>query len=240
MALVYAVLGTMELSRLIVRTAGGALLNVLAITGLGMIIVGIGFKLALVPFHFWTPDVYQGAPPPVAAFIATVSKGAVFALLLRYFTGLDPHNTGALLLVFTLLSIFSMFVGNLLALQQNNIKRVLAYSSISHMGYLLVAFLAGGALARTAVTFYLIAYFAAMIGAFGVITELSSRFGDMEDITRYRGMAWRYPWLAGVLTLSLLSLAGIPITAGFLGKYLLLTAGVRRQVVVAGNHPGGQ
>src|SRR6185369_7038320 len=119
----------------------------IALAGIGLIIVGFGFKLALVPFHLWTPDVYQGAPAPVTAFVATVSKGAMFALLVRYFSVVDLRSHDALIIVFTVLAIASMVVGNLLALLQRNVKRLLAYSSIAHLGYLLVAFLASGMIA---------------------------------------------------------------------------------------------
>ncbi len=191
-----------------------------------LLLVGISFKLALPPFHMWTPDVYQGAPAPVAAFIATVSKGAMFALLLRYFYAWQVVRHPVLLPAFTALSIAAMFTGNLLALQQQNLKRLLAYSSIANMGYLLVAFLAGGALGKTAVTFYLSAYFITTLTAFGVITVLSRHHREVEQLAEYRGLAWRFPWLSLLLGVSLLSLAGIPITAGFVGKFLVLYAGV--------------
>ncbi|MFA5865849.1 MAG: NADH-quinone oxidoreductase subunit N, partial [Phycisphaerae bacterium] len=155
MAMIYAESGTMEFARI----ASGNIHGAFYVTALALIIVGIGFKLALVPFHLWTPDVYQGAPAPVTAFIATVSKGAMFALLLRFFSQAHIQNFNSLMLVFTLIAIASMFVGNWLALLQNNVKRILAYSSISHLGYLLVALLASGSLAVTAVTFYLVTYF---------------------------------------------------------------------------------
>ncbi len=227
MALVYAETGTMELSRLAVVAANaGAATNYLLLPGLAMMIVGIGFKLAVVPFHLWTPDVYQGSPAPATAFVATVSKGAVFALLLRYFTRIDIHAYQSLVLVFALIAIASMLVGNLLALLQNNVKRILAYSSIAHLGYLLVAFLASGQLAATAAAFYFISYFVTTLGAFGVITVLSSDERDADDIEDYRGLYRRHPWLAGILTAMLLSLAGIPLTAGFVGKFLLVAAGV--------------
>ena len=226
MALVYAQLGTMDFAvisdKLTAEPAPGALL----LTAFGLIIVGISFKLALVPFHLWTPDVYQGAPAPVTAFVATVSKGAMFALLLRYFAAVQVQAYGSLMLVFTIIAIASMFAGNLLALLQNNVKRLLAYSSIAHLGYLLVAFLASGPLAVEAVTYYLAAYFATMLGAFGIVTLLSNGERDAESIEDYRGLAWRRPWLAGAFTAMLLSLAGIPLTAGFMGKFYVLTAGV--------------
>lgn len=224
MALVYAKFGTMEFSR-IAGKAAGAGGDPLVLAGFALIIVGIGFKLALVPFHMWTPDVYEGAPAPVTAYIATVSKGAVFALLLRYMGGALIHGSRTLFLVFTLISIASMFAGNLLALLQQNVKRILAYSSIAHLGYLLVALLAGGRLAVTAVSYYLAAYFVTTLGAFSVITAISGRERDADEIEDYRGLAAARPWLAGAFTVMLLSLAGIPLTAGFLGKFYVVAAG---------------
>jgi NADH-quinone oxidoreductase subunit N len=190
-----------------------------------MIIVGFGFKLGLVPFHLWTPDVYEGAPAPVTAFVATVSKGAVFALLLRYFTVIELHSSGALGVIFTGIAIASMFTGNLLALMQNNVKRVLAYSSIAHLGYLLVAFLSAGAMRPTAIAYYLVAYFITSLGAFGIVSMLSGSERDADMREDYRGLAFDRPWLAGVFSAMLLSLAGIPLTAGFVGKFYVAAAG---------------
>ena len=223
MALVYAELGTMEFARMTTMPldAPG---RVVALVGVGLIVVGFGFKLALVPFHLWTPDVYQGAPAPVTAFIATVSKGAMFAVLLRYFTIIDLRTHHTVFLIFAILAIASMVVGNLLALLQRNVKRLLAYSSIAHLGYLLVAFLASGTLAATAITFYLVAYFVTTIGAFGVVTVLSSADSEAENLDEYRGLFARRPWLSAVFTAMLLSLAGIPLTAGFVGKFYLTVA----------------
>ena len=226
MALIYAAVGTMEFSRmasLMMETAGPN--RTLLLPGLAMIITGMAFKLALVPFHMWTPDVYQGAPPPVAAFIATVSKGGMFALLLRYFYRLELHNYGPVVVVFTIIAIASMLGGNLLALLQFNVKRILAYSSIAHMGYVLVAFIASGVLAVEAVTFYLVAYFVTIMGAFGVVTVLSNGSEDAESLEAYRGLFWRRPALAGMMTAMLLSLTGIPVTAGFIGKFYVVAAG---------------
>ncbi len=198
----------------------------LALAGFGMMVVGIGYKLALVPFHQWAPDVYEGAPAPVTAFIATVAKGSVFALLLRFFTPVIAAQETAWLM-FALLAALSMLAGNLLALLQNNVKRILAYSSIAHMGYVTVAFLALGEAAVPAAGFYFVAYFAATLAAFGVVSVLSGGVRDADSIDDYRGLAWRRPYLAGVLTTALLSLAGIPLTAGFVGKFYVLFAGVR-------------
>ena len=223
-ALIYAELGTMSFSEVAAKTIGTQ--NMIIYAGTAMIIVGIGFKLAVVPFHMWTPDVYEGAPAPVTAFIATVSKGAVFALLLRYFTLVDVRLNGSLFLIFTVIAIASMFFGNLLALLQNNVKRILAYSSIAHFGYLLIAFLASKEYAFMAVSFYLIAYFVTTLGAFGIITVLSGSQREVDRIEDYLGMAFRRPWLSGVFIAMLLSLAGIPLTAGFIGKFYIAKAGI--------------
>jgi NADH-quinone oxidoreductase subunit N len=223
MALVYAQTGTMHLPEVVARAAAT---SPLALAGFGMIVVGIGYKLALVPFHQWAPDVYEGAPAPVAAFIATVAKGSVFALLLRFFTPVVQAHAAAWTL-FALLAALSMLAGNLLALLQDNVKRILAYSSIAHMGYALVAFLAVGPAAVPAVGFYFVSYFIAVLGAFGVVSVLSGPTRDADSLDDYRGLAWRRPWLAGVMTAMLLSLAGIPLTVGFIGKFYLVYAGVR-------------
>lgn len=225
MALVYARLGTMEF-------AGMAVLMMqhpsdpLVLAGLAMVVIGAGFKLAFVPFHLWTPDVYQGAPAPVTAFLATVSKGAVFAVLLRIFAGIRIPEQGPLFLVLAAISVLSMSAGNLLALLQRSVKRLLAYSSIAHFGYLLVAFLSSGPLRVIAVTYYLAAYFITTIGAFGTVALLSGGSGEADDLEDYAGLYFRKPWLALAFTLMLLSLAGIPLTVGFIGKVYLLTAGI--------------
>jgi NADH-quinone oxidoreductase subunit N len=224
MALTYADLGTMELARISLLT-GGKVLSPLVLTGLAMMVVGIGFKLAVVPFHMWTPDVYEGAPAPVTAFIATVSKGGMFALLMRYFSRLGLHDSGSLFVLFAIIALVSMLAGNLLALLQTNVKRILAYSSIAHLGYLLVAFLAGGSAGTAAVTFYLVAYFVTMLSAFGVITVLSVD-READGMADYEGLFWQRPWLAVAFAASLLSLAGIPLTAGFVGKFYVIAAGV--------------
>jgi NADH-quinone oxidoreductase subunit N len=226
MALVYAEIGSMEFAQVASRMNAADVHGLPFTAGLGMIIVGLGFKLAVVPFHLWTPDVYEGAPAPVAAFIATVSKGAVFALVLRYFTRVDVHAYRSLFAIFSLVAVFSMFAGNFLALLQQNIKRVLAYSSISHLGYLIVTLLASGPMALSAAAFYLAAYFVTTLGAFGVVTVLSGSDRDADSMDDYRGLAWRRPWLGAVFTVMLLSLAGIPLTAGFVGKFYVVAAGV--------------
>ena len=228
MALIYAALGTMKLTEPAAFIYGKPpeSLNLLVMTGLIMMLVGIGFKLAVVPFHLWTPDVYQGAPAPVTAFVATVSKGSLVGLIIRLFGQVNISAVSSLFAVFTVIVAASMIFGNILALLQNNVKRLLAYSSIAHLGYLLVAFLVGGSLGPAAVTFYLIAYFVMTLGAFGVITVLSGPQQEAEHIDDYRGLFWRRPWLGGTFTAMLLSLAGIPLSVGFIGKFYLVMAGV--------------
>ena len=226
MALVYAESGSMTFINIAVFAAGPGAHGLMFLAGIVMILVGLGFKLAVVPFHMWTPDVYEGAPAPITAFIATASKGAVFALVLRYFTLIDIRSHAPLFAIFTIVAIASMFAGNLLALFQTNVKRILAYSSISHLGYLLVTVLSSGALASAAAAFYLTAYFITTLGAFGVITVISERDRDADRMDDYQGLAWRKPWLAGVFTCMLFSLAGIPLTAGFVGKFYIVATGV--------------
>jgi NADH-quinone oxidoreductase subunit N len=226
MALVYAELGTMEFGKIVMMSSAGSHFNVLLLSGFALIVAGIGFKLGVVPFHMWTPDVYEGAPAPVTAFIATASKGAMFALLLRYFGGFDIRYYPPLFLIFTIIAIASMLAGNLLALFQRNVKRILAYSSIAHLGYLIVAFQAGGTRGVTAAAFYLVAYFITTLGAFGIVTVLSGSRTEAEDLEEYRGLAWRRPWLSLLFTGVLLSLAGMPLTAGFIGKFYVAAAGV--------------
>ncbi|MBP6874432.1 MAG: NADH-quinone oxidoreductase subunit N [Candidatus Eisenbacteria bacterium] len=234
MALVYARLGTLAFDRLFLiaplqQGPGFGEPDVIAIAGFGLMLVGFGFKLGVVPFHMWTPDVYQGAPAPVSGFIAAVSKGAVVALLLRFGAALELSPDDLLWQILGLIAAASMVVGNLLALHQTNVKRLLAYSSIAHLGYLLVAFLAGQAAGMDAVVFYMIAYGATILAAFGVVgamSEGSARAGDAEEIDDYRGLARRRPWLSAAFTLAMLSLAGIPLTVGFIAKFLVIGAGI--------------
>jgi NADH-quinone oxidoreductase subunit N len=192
---------------------------------LTLLLVGIGFKLAIVPFHMWIADVYAGAPAPAAAFVATASKTAVFAVLLRFFLVLAGPEIPTLYVI-AAIAFLSMLGGSFLVLVQRNVKRLLAYSSISHIGYALVALLAGGTAAAISVTFYLAAYSLTTLAAFGGLMLLSNPPRDADTLDDYQGLFWRQPGLAAVLTVALFSLAGIPLTAGFVGKFFLLTAGV--------------
>jgi NADH-quinone oxidoreductase subunit N len=233
MALVYGETGFLDLPSIaaFLRNPPAVGRTGVLLAGVVMIMTGVGFKLAVVPFHLWTPDVYEGAPLPVTAFVASVSKASVFALLLRWFH--SPDNSLLSGIAWTMLAtmaVASMLIGNLLALQQTNAKRLLAYSSIAHMGYLVTAFLAAGALGAQAAMYYLIAYLVTILGAFGVLTVLSTAETEHCDIEDYRGLFWKRPVLAGTFAAMLLSLAGIPLTAGFLGKFYALTAAISNQL----------
>ena len=232
MALIYTAFGTMQFTAIVTAIGTGGQLSSLVISGFGMMIVGLGFKLALVPFHMWTPDVYQGAPAPVSAYVATVSKGAVMAILIRFFfnlRGFDNHNLN---IAISGIAILSMFVGNILAIRQTNIKRLLGYSSIANMGYLIIILLTGSNKGIQASVFYLISYFFTTIGAFGVITLLSTSECEAEKIEDFKGLFWKRPWIAIVFTLSLLSLAGIPVTAGFIAKFYVILEGMKAGLMV--------
>jgi len=235
-ALLYAEFGTLEFVALGNSWSEfGALDNLFVAAGMGLLLAGVAFKLSLVPFHMWTPDVYEGAPAPSTAFIATVSKGAIIAVLLRFFitTGAFQHESINMALM--LIAIASMLGGNLLALLQTNVKRILAYSSIAHVGYIFVALLTAISvdvspeIVGEAVTFYLVAYFITTLGALGVVNALSqaNSLRDCDQLEDYRGLFWRHPFLASVMVVMLFSLAGIPLTVGFIGKFYIFTVGVQ-------------
>ncbi len=198
------------------------------LAGATMMLVGLAFKLSVVPFHLWTADVYQGGPLPAVSFLATVSKLAVFVVLLRLVYAVPAFRTEGFLVLWAVLAIITMLAGNILALLQNNLKRLLGYSSIAHFGYLLVALAVADRFALETSGIYLATYLAATLGAFGVLSLVSSPVGDREisELSQYRGLFWRRPYLAAALTVFLLSLAGIPFTAGFIGKFYIVALGV--------------
>lgn len=226
MALIYLETGSMEFSTISLNVAKHYTLTPVFLAGFGMILVGLGFKLAIVPFHMWTADVYQGSPAPVTAFIATVSKGGVLVVVFRFIVMIDAFRFSGVMLILVFTAIASMLVGNLLALQQNNVKRILAYSSIAHLGYLLVAFIPGSLLSLHAVCFYMAAYFINILTAFGILTILSTKEKEAEEIQAFKALFWQHPILACIFSAALLSLAGIPLTAGFVGKFYILSAGL--------------
>lgn len=233
MALIYANSGSLSFIELGVPTAN-AINEPLLLAGLGLMIVGLGFKLSLVPFHLWTPDVYQGAPAPVSTFLATASKIAIFAVVMRLFLYVPVGESEAVRVVLGLIAFASILFGNLMALAQSNIKRLLGYSSIAHLGYLLVALIAlhDGNLSMTAVGVYLAGYLFSSLGAFGVVSLMSSpyRGNDADSLFSYRGLFWHKPILSAVMTIMMLSLAGIPMTLGFIGKFYIIAVGVQAQL----------
>jgi NADH-quinone oxidoreductase subunit N len=230
MALIYMQAGSMEFSAIAGYLAREPAQPVLFLAGVGIITVAIGFKLAVVPFHLWAADVYQGAPAPVTALIATVSKIGVFSVLLRFAISVNLQSYPMVISIFSVISVLSMIAGNILALRQQNLKRLLAYSSIAHFGYLLVAFLPGNTAGVEASVFYLLSYSITLLLAFGIITLLSDRQKDAEDLSVYTGLFWKSPVTAAILTIAMFSLAGIPLTAGFLAKFFVLTTGVQQQL----------
>ncbi len=215
-ALLYAGSGSMRLSQL-VRSAP-EVDPVLVAGGLGLVLVAVGFKLGAAPFHLWTPDVYRGAPAPVTAFVATVSKAGVVAVLVRTMALADGPALHFLTVAVGFLALASIVVGNLLALRERDLKRLLAYSSVAHIGYLLVAMVAGGERAVEAVLVYLVTYVVATMAAFGTVAAVTEGEDEPSSLEAYRGLAWRRPGLAVVLAASVASLAGVPLTAGFVGK----------------------
>lgn len=231
-ALLYAQTGTLHFSSIAAALAGtqGGVPPVYYVVAELLIITGFAFKLSLVPFHLWTPDVYEGAPLPATAFLATVGKLAMAALLMRYVSDSGVLGSDSIVYVLSVIAVLSIVAGNLLALLQSNLKRLLSYSSIAHMGYLLIALLTlntlEGSLGAEAVSFYLVAYVLMTLGAFGVMMLVSDSALERDHIGHYQGLFWRNPWLAFVFTAMLLSLAGIPLTAGFIGKFYIFAAGV--------------
>ncbi len=228
MALIYADSGTLAFPALAQYLSAGDASGPYILIGSVLIMVAVGFKLSLAPFHLWTPDVYEGAPAPVTAYLSTASKVAIFAVMLRFFAEGGGYATGVLLQLLSVLALVSILVGNVLALQQQNLKRLLAYSSIAHFGYAMVALIAAGPLAVEAVNVYLLTYVITNLGAFGIITLVSSplKDRDADQLDDYRGLFWRRPFLTAILTAMMLSLAGIPVTAGFIGKFYVIAAGL--------------
>ena len=227
MGLIYAETGKMNFREIFSVSWESGFLSPLLLTGFGLSLAGIGFKLALVPFHMWTPDIYQGAPVPVTAFVASVSKGAVLALALRLYLDISAYDSDALSAVTTAVAVATMTVGNLLALMQTNMKRLLAYSSIAHVGYMLIAVVAGTPNGVEAAIFYIGVYALTILGAFGVMSVLSSDSRDADMVGDVGGLFWSNPLIASVLSISLLSLAGLPLTAGFISKFYMVLAGAR-------------
>jgi NADH-quinone oxidoreductase subunit N len=205
--------------------------NPIALTGLGLVVVGFAFKISAVPFHQWTPDVYEGAPAAVTAFMSVAVKAAAFATLLRVLAmAFDPAGE-AMIQILWVLAALTIVVGNLMAVIQDNVKRLLAYSSVAHAGYLLIGFATGTQEGYAAVLFYLVVYLFMNLGAFGVVVALANEGQDCERLHSFTGLAKTRPALAGAMMLFLVSLAGIPGTAGFIAKFTIFAAAVRADLI---------
>jgi NADH-quinone oxidoreductase subunit N len=225
-SLLYGFAGTTDIYKL-AGTIMAAPNNFLLIIGvLFLILVGLGFKISAVPFHFWAPDVYQGAPTPVAGFLSTASKAAGFAVVLRLFAAAFPDFSPSWQMILAVLSVLSMTIGNLLAMAQTNIKRLLAYSSIAHAGYALIGVVTFSQLGTLSTVFYLAAYILTNLAAFGIVTAFS-RIAGSDELKDYAGMSRRSPWLGIAILVAFLSLAGMPPFGGFVGKVLVFAAAIQ-------------
>ena len=234
-ALVYGGTGTTNLTGIAAFLATTTLLHDgVLLLGIAFLLVGLGFKVAAAPFHMWTPDVYQGSPTPVTAFMASATKAAAFAAILRVFVGsFSLYSVDWRPIIFAL-AVLSLLVGSIAALVQTDVKRMLAYSSISHAGYILIGVQAASARGTSAALFYVLAYAFMTIGAFACVAVIATHGDDQHALADYRGLARRQPLLAGVFTLFLLAQAGVPLTAGFVAKLSVFSAAVdQRQYVLA-------
>ena len=229
MALTYASTGSLRLATIREVLSEQVFLTSapIMILGLSLLVIGFAFKIALVPFHMWTPDAYEGAPTSITAFMATGVKAAAFAALLRVFLSALPQLERHWTEVMWGLAVLTMSVGNLIALKQDNIKRMLAYSSIAHAGYILVGFVAGNELGRAGILFYLLAYALMNIGAFTVVILLGRKGEENTLISDYAGIGFRFPLLSAAMSIFLFSLAGVPPTAGFMAKVYVFSAAVK-------------
>ena len=226
-ALLFGATGSTNLALVTSEVARGASDgNFLLFAGVALVVVGFAFKVSAVPFHMWTPDVYEGAPTPVTGFMAAGVKAAGFAALIRIVTVELAPAAPVWAVILWWLAVLTMIVPNFIALAQDNVKRMLAYSSISHAGYLLVGVVAGSAAGRSAVLFYLAVYAVMTLGAFAVVGLVAGEGDSRGGLADYRGLGWRRPLLGALFVIFLLSLAGFPPTGGFIGKLYLLLAAV--------------
>jgi len=205
--------------------------NPLLLMGLVLLIIGFGFKIASVPFHMWAPDVYQGAPTPITAFMAVGPKAAAFAAFFRVFAETFPEMAPSWEIILSTIAVLSMFFGNLGAIMQTNIKRMLAFSSISHAGYILIAVIAKNSLGASSLLFYMLAYAFTTFGIFGIIILLGRKGEENLEIENYSGLAYRHPILALSMTVFLLSLGGLPPFAGFIAKFYIFSAAIQEGLV---------
>ncbi len=236
-AFLYGYSGSLSLSGIYEAVIGGTANSVFLLIGISFLSVGLLFKVGAVPFHAWTPDVYQGAPTPVTAFMAAATKVAAFGAMLRIFYTAFANASWDWRPFLTVIAIITMAFGSLVAIAQRDIKRMLAYSSIAHAGFLITGVLALNKAGLDATIFYLFAYGIATIGAFGIITLVRDSSGEVTDLNRWAGLGKRSPLMATAFATFLLAFAGIPLTSGFIGKFTIFSAayeGGNKGVVVVG------
>jgi NADH-quinone oxidoreductase subunit N len=224
-ALLYGASGSLSLAGLAKHFQAGSL-NTMGLVGMGLLLVGFCFKVAAVPFHMWTPDVYDGAPSPISGFMSVGVKAAAFAAFLRVFFECFGSAQVTWSQILWILAVLTMILGNLAALVQSNIKRMLAYSSIAHAGYILVGMVAGTSKGAAGILYYLLAYIFTNLGAFAVVTMVGRKGEANISIDDYRGLGKSNPSLALAMSIFLFSLAGIPPTAGFIGKFTIFSAAI--------------
>ncbi|MZG52622.1 MAG: NADH-quinone oxidoreductase subunit N [Nitrospinae bacterium] len=232
MTLIYGSTGSTNLFKIAeFIKAEGAPSSPLLLMGIVLLVIGFGFKVAAVPFHMWAPDVYHGSPTPVTAFMAVGPKAAAFAAFFRVFTEAIPNMAANWEILLCIVAVLSMFVGNLGAIMQTNIKRMLAFSSISHAGYLLIAVIAKSAMAGSGLLFYMLTYAFTTFGAFGIIILLGRKGEENLEMENYSGLAYKHPVLALSMTVFLLSLGGLPPFAGFVAKFYIFSAAIEEGFV---------
>lgn len=227
-SIIYGTTGTINLKQIACFLEGkGGALDPLLLMGMGLIIIGLGFKVASVPFHAWVPDVYEGAPTSITAFMSVGPKAAAFAAFLRIFMTAFGSTHYEWQKIIYILAVLTMTTGNVVAIAQTNIKRMLAYSSIAHAGYLLIALVAANNMGVSGTLFYILAYIFMNIGAFAIVIVLSQKGDEFIQINDYAGLGYKQPLLAIAMTLFMLSMAGIPPMAGFVGKFYIFSAAMK-------------
>ena len=233
MALIYGSTGSTKLSIISKVVSEGQIISEpLMLMGVVLLIIGFSFKIAAVPFHMWAPDVYQGAPTPVTAFMAVGPKAASLAAFYRVMTEAMPELSYSWEILLCIVSVLSMFIGNLGAIMQTNIKRLIAFSSVSHVGYLLIAIIAKSSLSSSSLMFYMLTYAFMIFGVFGIVILLGRKGDENLEIENYSGLAYKHPIIALTMTIFLLSLGGLPPLAGFVAKFYIFSAALKEGYLI--------
>ncbi len=225
-ALIYGATGKTQLLAISQVIASTGFNSPIIVIGMALLVIGFGFKTASVPFHMWAPDVYEGAPAPITAFMSAGPKAAAFAAFARIFLEAIPSLHAEWTGLIWIMAVLTMTIGNIIALVQNNIKRMLAYSSIAHAGYVLVAFLCSSELGTSSILYYMLTYTFMNIGAFAIITVLAGKGEQRVNVDDFKGLGFKHPVAAVMMALFMFSLAGIPPTGGFMGKFYIFSAAV--------------